>query len=60
MAAALLKFDPSRRRAPGRDRSGGDEHPIQDGGAKVLMFTGVRIERASEDMDTASRPDTEH
>ncbi len=59
MAAALLKFDATRRRTPDR-RSRRSPFAEEAGSAKILFFTGVRIERDREpDADAALPRDAE-
>lgn len=48
MAAALLKFDPARRRVHARRETPSDTAQGQRGTAQILLFTGVRVERAPE------------
>jgi hypothetical protein len=55
MAAALLQFDPTRRRAPRVRSAGRGPFPAQEGGATILFFTGVRIERHA-DIEAESAP----
>ncbi|ESR22772.1 hypothetical protein [Lutibaculum baratangense] len=55
MAAALLNFEPAKRRAQ-------EERPHRaawQGEAEILFFTGVRIERWTEEAPVRPRPDAE-
>lgn len=45
MAAALLQFEPARRRR-NDGRRGTDTGRVREESGKILFFTGVRIERA--------------